>query len=176
MMRMLQQQTTDLRAHVQLLQAQIETQNFTRVHYHVCSWEHVKPHMCLIPKRMLLGLDLERCRMKPSEEHIKKEILDIFDVSSNDREQPKAFDKAWVREIKKKVLMTFNNRQGRFSTSALSELGRILEVPNPINASQHEMQEWMHSLRVFENGNIFFAKFYKFLILFENKYFVFIQF
>jgi len=74
---MLQQQTIVLRVHVQSLQAQIETQKFVHAQYHVCSWEHVSSHMRIIPKRLMLGLDLERFKMKPLEEHMKEVILDI---------------------------------------------------------------------------------------------------
>ena len=99
MMRMLHQQTVDLRAHVQSLQVQIETQRFVNPQYHVCSSEHVRLHMRLIPKRLMLGLDPTGSKMKPSEEHIKEAILDIFEVSLNDKVQHKAFDRAWMKEI-----------------------------------------------------------------------------
>ena len=87
--------------------------------------------MCIIPKRLMLGLNPERCKMKPLEEHMKEAILEVFNVSMNDRDQHKAFDRAWVREMKKNVLTTFNNRRGHFSTNAHIELWRLLESPNP---------------------------------------------
>ena len=76
--------------------------------------------------------------MKPLKEHMKEAILEVFNVSVNNRDQRKAFDRVWVREMKKKVLTTFNNRRGRFSTSARIELWRLLGVPKSINVSQQE--------------------------------------
>jgi len=84
----------------------------------------------------MLGLNPKRCKMKPSKEHMKEAILEIFDVPMNDREQYKAFDKGWLREIKKKVLMTFNNYSDRFSTSAHNEFWRLLGVSKPVNARE----------------------------------------
>ena len=83
---------------------------------------------------------------------MKKAILKVFNVPVNDRDQRKAFDRAWMREMKKKVLTTFNNRHGRFSTSARIELWRLLGVPKPINASQQEEKEWLRSLEALANG------------------------
>ena len=93
-MRLAQRQNIDLRAHCQSLQAQIDTKFFLHAQYHVCSWEHVRPHMCIIPKCLMLGLDPKRCKMKPLEEHMKEAILEVFNVPVNDRDQRKAFDRA----------------------------------------------------------------------------------
>jgi len=131
-MRMLQQQNINLRSHLQSLQAQIETKKILHPQYHVCSWEHVRSYMQIIQKRLMLGLDLERCKMKSLEAHMKEAILGEFDVPLNDKVQRKAFDRAWIKSIKTNVLTTFNNRRGRFSTSARIELWRLLGVPKPM--------------------------------------------
>ena len=111
--------------------------------------------MLIIQKRLMLGLDPEQCKMKPLEEYMKEAILEVFNVPVNDRDQCKAFDKAWVREMKKKILTTFNNRRGCFSISACIELWRLLGVPKPVNASQQEEKEWLRSLKAFSNGKWF---------------------
>lgn len=97
--------------------------------------------MRIIPKRLIVGLDQERSRMKPKEQHIKVAILEVFDVPVNDRKQQKAFDKVWVSEIRKKVLINFNNHHSHFSTNARLELWRLLGVPKPISARTQEMAE-----------------------------------
>jgi hypothetical protein len=163
MIRMLQQQIADLRAHNEALQAQIDTHNFSRVPYQVCSWQHISPHMRILPKRLMLGLDPERSRIKPEEEHIKDSILEVFDVPANDRKQRKAFDRAWEANIRKKALISFNNRWGRFSTNARLEMWRLLGVPKPINARAEEMAEWRLSLIPFDRGNNLFARVSHFL-------------
>ena len=103
----------------------------------------------------MLGLHPERSKMKPAKQHIKDAILDVFDVHVNDRKQRKAFDRAWISGIRKKVLINFNNRRGRFSTNARLELWRLLGVPKPINASPQEMDEWKQSLKPFHHGNLY---------------------
>ena len=124
--------------------------------------------MCIIPKRLMLGLDPERCKMKPLKEHMKEAILEVFNVPINDRDQRKAFDRAWVRKMKKKILTTFNNRRGRFSTSARIELWRLLGVLKSINASQQEEKEWLKSLVTFANGKWFLQSGVIFLCCFKT--------
>ena len=105
--------------------------------------------------------------MKPLEEHMKEAILEVFNIPVNGRDQRKAFNRAWVREMKKKVLKTFNNRHGRFSTSARIELRRLLGVPKLINVSQQE-EEWLRSLEAFANGKWFLQSGVIFLCCFKT--------
>ena len=42
--------------------------------------------MRIIPKRLMLGLDPEQCKMKPLEEYMKEAILEVFNVPVNEQQ------------------------------------------------------------------------------------------
>ena len=141
LVRTLREQVAELKAHNQLLQSLLDRQSLLAVP-RVCEWTSILPHMRVLPKQLMLGLDPEKNRMRPREEHVKEAILDSFDVGVDDTCLRKQFDNAWTAGLKTKVGVHISNRRGRFSTNARTELWRLLGVPKPVNGSAEELERW----------------------------------
>ena len=80
----LQSQVNDLRANNRLFQGLLNNQAIDSPTPDVAKWEMVKHHMKFFSKTLMLGVDPSRSRMFPREEHMKEEILSVFNVGEGD--------------------------------------------------------------------------------------------
>ena len=152
--RNLEAQINDLRANNRLLQALVNNQVNENPTPDVAKWELIKPHMKKISKKLMLGVDPTRNRMFPEEEHMKEEILAVFNVGEGDIFKRSAFERAWEESLKTKVKVAIINRRGRFASYARLELWRLLGVPKPQNGSQKEIETWKTTLKpLFRRNN-----------------------
>ncbi|KAG0596273.1 hypothetical protein M758_UG239200 [Ceratodon purpureus] len=102
----------------------------------------------------MLGVQVNKCRMFPHEEHMKEEILAVFNVGEGDMFKRSAFERAWEESLKTKVKVAIINRRGRFASYARLELWRLLGVPKPRNGNSIEIESWKDSLKpLFRHNN-----------------------
>lgn len=145
-MRVLESQVQDLRSHITSLQSVINNQ--VSVKPDVCTWEKIKPHMKVLSKQLILGLDPQKNRPYPRDDHIKEAILEEFNVLPTDTYTRNLFNRVWMEGLRSQVKVYIVNRRGRFATTTRRQLWRNLGVPIPETAAatEVEMEAWKQSL------------------------------
>ncbi|KAG0597223.1 hypothetical protein M758_UG322100 [Ceratodon purpureus] len=152
--RNLESQINDLRGNNRLLQVLVNNQVNEILIPNVAKWEFIKPHMKKNSKKLILEVDVNKCRMFPHEEHMKEEILAISNAVEGVMFKLSAFERAWEESLKTKVKVTIINRRGRFASYARLELWRFLGVPKPRNGNSTEIESWKDSLKpLFRHNN-----------------------